>query len=86
LSGTSGDAVKLPDVEFYAGHVEGMRIVHLTTRSFLVESLCGETVGVDGEPESAVICEECHALAVAAGGDPEAWTVVVAVNELRVAA
>jgi hypothetical protein len=73
-------------VEFYSGHVEGMRIVHLTTRSFLVESLCGETVGLDGEPESAVICEDCHSLAVAAGGDPESWLVTLEIIELRAAA
>jgi len=70
----------------YAGHVEGTRIVHLTARSFLVESLCGEVVGLDGEPDVAVICEECHALAVEAGGDHESWVALVEVVELRAAA
>jgi hypothetical protein len=72
-------------VDYCPGHVEGTQIVHLTERSFLVEALCGETVGSDGEPDVAVICEDCHALAVAAGGDPAAW-VVLPVVELRAAA
>jgi len=73
-------------VEVYAGHVESTRVVHLTARSFLVESLCGEAVGLDGDPDVAVICEECHELAVAYGGDPESWVVAVEVFELRAAA
>lgn len=72
-------------MDYHAGHVEGTRIVHLTERSFLVEALCGEAVAIDGEPDVAVICEDCHALAVGAGGDPAAWVVLRAV-ELRAAA
>ena len=72
-------------MDYHPGHVDDTRIVHLTERSFLVEALCGEAVGSDGEPDVAIICEDCHALAVAAGGDPAAW-VVLPVVELRAAA
>jgi hypothetical protein len=74
-------------VEFYAGHTEGSRIVHLTARSFFVEALCGEPVGLDGEPDIAVICEDCDRLGREAGGDPDEWVTAAAVRvELRAAA
>ena len=76
-----------PGVEFYAGHIEGSRIVHLTARSFLVEALCGEAACLDGEPDIAVICEECDKLGREAGGDPGTWVAEATVRvELRVAA
>lgn len=76
-----------PCVEFYAGHIEGSRIVHLTARSFLVEALCGEAACLDGEPDIAVICEECDKLGREAGGDPGTWVAEATVRvELRVAA
>lgn len=76
-----------PRVQFYAGHTEGSRIVHLTVRSFLVEALCGAPVEMDGEPDIAVICEECDRLGREAGGDPAEWLAGVTVRvELRVAA
>ena len=62
-----------PGVEFYAGHTEGSRVVHLTARSFLVEALCGEPVHLDGEPDLAVICEDCDRLGREADGDPCEW-------------
>jgi hypothetical protein len=62
-------------MEFHAGHRDGSRTVHLTARLCLLEALCGETVALDGEPDGAVICEACHALAVEQGGDPESWVV-----------
>lgn len=74
-------------VEFYAAHTEGSRIVHLTERSFLVEALCGEPVHLDGEPDIAVICENCNRLGREAGGDPGEWVSGAAVRvELRAAA
>lgn len=74
-------------VEFYAGHIEGSRVVHLTARSFLVEALCGEAVQLDGEPDIAVICEDCDHLGREAGGDPGEWVTDAAVRvELRAAA
>ena len=78
--------MKLLTVNFYAGHIEGTRVVHLTARSFLVEAVCGEIVGFDGEPEIPVMCDECHSLAVAGGGDPSAWVVISDSVELRIAA
>ena len=72
-------------MDYHPGHVDGTRIVHLTERSFLVEALCGEIVGIEGEPDVAIICDDCHALAMGAGGDPAAW-VVLQVVELREAA
>ena len=77
----------LAGVEFYAGHIEGSRLVHRTVRSFLVEALCGEPVHLDGEPDLAVICEDCDGLGREAGGDPAEWfTDAVAGVELRAAA
>jgi hypothetical protein len=74
-------------VEFYAGHIDGSRIVHLTTHSFLVEALCGESVHLDGEPDIAVICEDCDRLGREASGDPGEWVSGAAVRvELRAAA
>jgi len=78
----------LARVEFYAGHVETSRIVHLTQASFLMEALCGEPVGLDGEPDLAVICEGCDRLAREAGGDSDGWVTTIADVrlELRAAA
>ncbi len=74
-------------MEFYAGHTEGSRIVHLTARSFLVEALCGEPVDLDGEPDIAVICEDCDRLGREADGDPGEWVGGAVVRvELRAAA
>ena len=74
-------------MEFYAGHTEESRIVHLTARSFLVEALCGEPLQLDGEPDIAVICEDCDRLGREAGGDPAEWVVGATVRvELRAAA
>ncbi|HEX7069402.1 MAG TPA: hypothetical protein VF190_01295 [Rhodothermales bacterium] len=77
----------LGGVEFYPGHVEGSRTVHLTGCSFFVEALCGESVYLDGEPDVAVICEGCDRLGREAGGDPGEWVTGAAVRvELRAAA
>ena len=74
-------------MEFYAGHTEGSRIVHLTAHSFDVEALCGEPVHLDGEPDIAVICEDCDRLGREANGDPGEWVGGAAVRvELRAAA
>lgn len=63
-------------MELHAGYCDASRVVHLTSHTFLLESLCGETVSFAGEPAYAVICEDCHALGIEAGGDPESWVVV----------
>jgi hypothetical protein len=78
----------LARVEFYAGHVETSMTVHLTQSSFLTEALCGEPVELDGEPDLAVICEDCDRFACEAGGDPDGWVADVADVrlELRAAA
>ena len=73
-------------MEFFAGHLENARFVHLSARSFFVDALCGETVAFDGEPDVAVVCEECHVLGLGAGGDPESWVVEVPAVGLREAA
>lgn len=76
-----------PGVEFYAGHTEGSRVVHLTARSFLIEALCAERVHLDGEPDLAVICEDCDRLGREAGGDRGEWVTNAAVRvKLRAAA
>ena len=77
----------LGGVEFYPGHVEVSRTVHLTGCSFFVEALCGESVYLDGEPDVAVICEGCDRLGREARGDPGEWVTGAAVRvELRAAA
>jgi hypothetical protein len=74
-------------MELYAGHTGESRIVHLTTHSFLVEALCGEPVHLDGEPDVAVICEDCDRLGREAGGDHAEWVTGTAIRvELRAAA
>ncbi len=57
----------------HAGHVDGTRIVHLTHTRLCAEGLCGETVELDGEPDLALICDECLELAVVAGVDVTVW-------------
>jgi len=56
--------------------------------SFLSEARCGEPVGLDGEPDLAVICEGCDRLAREAGGDSDGWVTTIADVrlELRAAA
>jgi hypothetical protein len=54
-------------------YAAGTRILHLTHTSLIVESLCGEEVGFHGEPDLAVICDECIAIAVVAGADASSW-------------
>ena len=78
----------LARVAFYTGHVEASRIVHRTQASFLTQALCGEPVGLDGEPDLAVICEDCDRLAREARADPDGWVADVADVrlELRAAA
>ena len=63
-------------MELHVGYCDASRVVHLTSHTFLLESLCGETVSFAGEPADAVICEDCHALGIEAGGDPESWVVI----------
>ena len=60
--------------------------MHLTSHTFLLESLYGETVSFAGEPADAVICEDCHALGIEAGGDPESWVVLETRAEVLLAA
>lgn len=59
---------------FISGHVAGTSVVHLTVGSVDGLALCGETsVDLLGEPDLAVICEQCDAAATARGGDPADW-------------
>ena len=55
-------------------HAEGTRVVHLTHTTLVVEALCGEPADLHGEPDLAVLCDDCleHARAL---GFPEtaAW-------------
>ena len=47
-------------------HAEGTRVVHLTHTTLVVEALCGEQAELHGEPDLAVLCDECleHARAL----------------------
>ena len=78
--------MKLLVVEVYAGYLGAARVVHLSGRSFFADALCGETVEFEGEPDGAVICDDCHELASAAGGEPSSWMVELVMLELRAAA
>jgi hypothetical protein len=40
-------------------HAEGTRVVHLTHTTLVVEALCGEVADLHGEPDLAVLCNEC---------------------------
>lgn len=52
-----------------------------------MDALCGESVHLDGEPDIAVICEDCDRLGGEVGGDPGEWVTDAAVRvELRAAA
>ena len=48
------------------GYAEGTRVVHLTHTTLVVEALCGEQAELHGEPDLAVLCDECleHARAL----------------------
>ena len=41
------------------GYAEGTRVVHLTHTTLVVEALCGEQAELHGEPDLAVLCDEC---------------------------
>lgn len=69
------------------GHIEGERTVHMTHTSLVAESLCGEQVSLDGEPDLATVCADCLELARAAGADVSAWARVEEVtHDLQLAA
>ena len=52
----------------YAAHIEVTRIVHFAG-PLVAEALCGEAVGFHGEPDIAVVCDDCLAEALEAGHD-----------------
>jgi hypothetical protein len=54
-------------------HADGTRVVHLTHTTLVVEALCGELTDVHGEPDLAVLCDECLEHARLMGVDVEIW-------------
>ena len=80
---SSGQLGSSARAEFYAGHLATERIVHLTQASFLRDALCGGSVSFDGEPDLAVICDDCDRLGREAGGDPDTWVVTSADTHLE---
>ena len=56
-----------------ACHVSGSRTLHLSHTTLVVESLCGMTVDLDGEPDLPVICDECLEHATELGADVGHW-------------
>ena len=56
-----------------SAHAEGMRVVHVTHTTLVLEALCGEQVAFHDEPELSVVCDECLELARALGADLETW-------------
>jgi hypothetical protein len=61
-------------------HAEGTRVVHLTHTTLVVEALCGEPVALHGEPDLAVLCDECLEHACALGVDIEVWITEVQID------
>ena len=62
------------------GYAEGTRVVHLTHTTLVVEALCGEPAGLHGEPDLAVLCDECLEHARALGIDIEVWVTEVQID------
>jgi hypothetical protein len=60
-------------MQLAAAHDEGSSTLHLTHTTLFAEALCGERVGLHGEPELALICEHCLAEADVAGADVSLW-------------
>lgn len=58
---------------FQPGYLGEERVVHLTISTLVAEALCGTTVDADGEPDPALLCEECDRLATAAGPSNVTW-------------
>jgi hypothetical protein len=70
-----------------AGYTEGSAVVHLTHTSLVSHALCGEeSIGFQGEPELAVICDDCDRIGRELGHDPEAWMQVAVAVTFRKAA
>jgi hypothetical protein len=68
-------------MRFEPGFCAGSAVVHLTHTTLVSDALCGcEPVAFDGEPELAVICDECDRIASELGGDRAAWMRVAAVT------
>jgi hypothetical protein len=70
------------------GFRDGSAVVHLTETTLCHEPLCGqeELVAYLGEPDSAVMCEECDRRARALGLDPQAWLRTETVSPFAIAA
>jgi hypothetical protein len=56
-----------------ACHVAGTRTLHLSHTTLVVEALCGIEADRHGEPDLAMICEECLEQAVSLGVDISLW-------------
>ena len=61
-------------------HAEGTRVVHLTHTTLIVEALCGEPVELHGEPDLAVLCDECLERARALRIDVSVWMTEVEID------
>jgi hypothetical protein len=56
------------------GYVDGAPVVHLTHTTLLTEALCGGAVlDCAGEPDLAVMCDECDRIGRGAGADRSEW-------------
>jgi hypothetical protein len=58
-----------------AGFAQGSSVVHLTHTTLSLDALCGhdEPIGFHGEPDLAVICEDCDRIGRELAGDPAGW-------------
>jgi hypothetical protein len=79
--GSSGTDARLATLKFAVGFEDCSAVVHLTRTSLVGDALCGqEPIGFHGEPELAVICEECDRLGRELGGEPADWVRVAVVE------
>ncbi len=63
-----------PPVRLEAGFENDSAVVHLTRTTLVADALCGhEPIGFHGEPDLAVICEDCDRIGRELGGDPAGW-------------
>jgi len=70
----------LGDMLLEPAHAEGTRVVHLTHTTLVVEALCGDPTGLHGEPDLAVLCDECLEHARALGVDVDVWVTEVHID------
>jgi hypothetical protein len=62
-------------MRFEVGFAQGSSLVHLTHTTLSLDALCGhgEPIEFHGEPDLAVICEDCDRIGRELAADPGGW-------------